>query len=91
VLEHGAHDVDLFALKDLAQLLLQPYPSVRTVVILAIKASRSAEAAGFKLERRSLSSDQRAMALEGPVGSLLDAAHLVQAALACQTTWNSSK
>jgi hypothetical protein len=35
VLEHGAHDVDLFALKDLAQLLLEPHRDRRRLVDLS--------------------------------------------------------
>ena len=76
MLKHGAHDVDLLALEDLAQLLLvdpgaggahRGHPGDQSVEV----------GRGLRRQAGAILEQRPAHAFEGAVGALLDATHLV--------------
>ena len=76
VLQHGAHDIDLFAIQNLTQLLLvDPGPSGALDSHLGDQGVQISSGLGFELGR--VLEQSPAHALEGLVGALLDPAHLV--------------
>jgi hypothetical protein len=76
VLDHGAHHVDLLAIEDLAQpLLVDPGPRGAYRGQLGDQGVEVGRR--LRLEAGSVLQQRPAHALEGLVGALLDAAHLV--------------
>jgi hypothetical protein len=76
MLQHGAHDIDLFAIKDFAQLLLVD-PGASSALDSHLGDQRVQIGSRLGLELGRVLEQSPAHALEGLVGALLDAAHLV--------------
>ena len=76
VFEHAAHDVDLFTIEDLAQLLLVEPCSSRTY--RSHLGDQSIQVSGgFRLQFRTILQQRPAHSFEGRVGALLEAARPV--------------
>ena len=76
MLQHGAHNIDLFAIEDLAQLLLVD-PGARGALDRHLGDQGVQIGRGLGLELCRVLEQGPAHALERLIGALLDAAHLV--------------